>query len=283
MPAARYSKRHLSPDGRWRVCRAGKQACKFEHHRAGSEFAYLRAPATSHAPKRHDSAALTFALKGENIANWYEVDAVLDADGEEVADELRVAPEGYSGKWCTACGAYLTLAAAAEVDEQDRLDCPNCEEELRLNSLPTDLRADQLRFTSAAAVRKAHWFHVSERENWDGATKAAGVVTHLGSREAALERMAQLVLQGAAGKQFYLHEVTLSSKTRVKAGIWHDQVHWPEEVGSFGNDGTGRGELGVGEGQVQRYMNQYEGPGTVSLLADPGTYTLITSAPIPAR
>lgn len=274
MSAPRYQKRHLSKDGIWRVCRASVRECGFEKHRAGSEFSHLRTmTANGHSVKRSSSAELSFELLGNSVADWAPM-------SDESDGPLRVAPEGMSGKWCEVCGAYLTSVALSEVASDDTLDCPNCEETLRVNEMPVDFCADQLRFTDDDVVRSSHWFHVSANPNWDAATKAGKVVTHLGSKLAAMERMAQLLAQGMSGnKRFYLHEVVLDSTVEVKPGIWNDQVDWPKEVGitHFEEDG----EVGVHRSEVLRYMNSYEAPGTVSLMADPGSYRLIASATLP--
>ena len=272
MPAPRYQKRHLSNDGIWRVCRASTRGCGLSQHRSGAQFSHLRAMSAKGRPiKRSDSSVLPFELLGHSVADW-----------SPFADEsdVRLAPDGLSGKWCGACGAYLTSLALSEVSEHDMLDCPNCESELLVNELPVDFCEDQVRFLNDSEVLSSHWFHISERANWDAGTKADGVVTHLGSKHAAMERMAQLIAQkGTNGKQFYLHEIVLDQAVQVKPGIWNDQVGWPEEVGKIREDVDGG--VGVRKGEVLRYMNFYEGPGTVSIMADPNAYTLLASAPIP--
>lgn len=197
---------------------------------------------------------------------------------------MRLAPEGSAGKYCSKCDRYLTIKQWRKVDEADSLRCPHCRARLLGNELSSDFRAEDLRFLKDDEVRSNHWFHISAHVNWDGDTKAKGLFVHLGSKEAALERLWQLRAQNTHWEtaeqtpQFYLHEVKLGEKTKIAPGVYNDQVHlWPESS----RDRSTRVKVSLtGQGAL-RYMNEYEGPGTVSLLAKPNSYQLVASVAIP--
>jgi hypothetical protein len=260
---------HLSPDGIWRRCTAFKIACTYERRESPTESARgdsLPAPTRTYG----QSAELDLPLAWGSI-KWN------DPARKRV---LHVAPIDTSPYSCKTCGTYASKAqeAALGKDMHESFTCLGCGRELWLAAMALDLRGSEAKLLSEVAVRNARWYHISPREDWDEGTKVQQVMTHLGSKEAALDRLRQVMRAPIAPATYYLYEVALKLEAPVLPELVVDQLgSWPEQ-----SNETGHGKHWyLQAGGVSRYMNQYEEPGTISLLADPESYEVVNRLEIP--
>jgi len=270
------SRHHRSPDGVWRPCGANLAACPYGQadHLTAEEWSERQ----QHKPgyRHHENApmpAFDF-VRGPN-------------NNSRTSKALRIAPTGFTGKYCEWCDHYLTRGVLDGVDEFDIVQCPACDECIEVNDQPVDIREGEMKYINDSVVRDSHWFHITTHANWIEGTQSAGVMTHLGSRESAMDRLNHLVFRDAEKtatqeeQHYYLYEVALKPKVGITPGIMRDQVtSWPKKIADIKEL---RFKDFFKKGHVTRYMNIYEGPGTVSLLADPTSYTLVARETIPLR
>jgi hypothetical protein len=295
---------HRSLDGVWRVCEAETPAScgiKGGVHLSDADYNYLQTsmafkksiekakdaelraaapkrPRVKYSPSRKDMPLAPIQLDMGPANEWFKSHASVGI--REIDTRLHVAPEGYSGKFCD-CGTYFKQDDFENASRWGELPCPSCGKLNMENGMLSDLCSSELKYLDDETVRTAHWFHVTERADWAEGTKAEGIITHLGSREAAHHRLAHIVSNGEAeSEQFYVYEVRLKPQAPIAGGLLKDQgTMWPEDTTEIGMADSKYPYLQ--HGGVARYLNEYEGPGTVSLVADPDSYEIVGRAAVP--
>jgi len=196
--------------------------------------------------------------------------------------KVKVAPEGISGVYCHSCGKYLPNDFTEKIlngSSRDKNRCPHCKAITTIETAGVDIRASEAKYLQESEVRKASWFHVTTNPNWhSGMSSKNGGETplvHIGSREAALDRMRDMRKWQNDGSQWYLYELKVNPESTVNNGVFEDENDFcPSTVQAARNsdyDGSG----------VNRYLNVFEGPGTISLVANPRALRQVARVEIP--
>lgn len=119
-------------------------------------------------------------------------------------------------------------------------------------------------------VKKQTWFHATYMEDWAteiiSSENAAGLVVHLGTKDAAKERAADTLMED----EYYLYEVTLNSDVIVSDSIMSDDNHWPELMSEVHGDDHPEFQ----GADAVRYVNRYEAPGSISLAVNANLITV---------
>jgi hypothetical protein len=229
-------KRHKSPKtGKWEKCRTDR--CPYGDI-SGEAFKTLKpvitvaqVPVAAHL----HLSVIDYPADGLNRYRGKGTYEVVRAP-----KELRVAPKGYTGASCDSCGSYLPegyMVAAQPPRDYGfytglkSVPCPNpkCAEQVSpvyhrdLGVAATDAKY----FTDDVAVRRAHWFHVTTRENWlEDATESGpngeAALVHVGSRAAALDRLRTLDREGS--ETYYLYEVEVDAATPINPHVMDDAI-----------------------------------------------------------
>jgi len=189
------------------------------------------------------------------------------ARGAEPVD-LQTAPsDDRTGLFCLECKRYL------KNDETiPRVHCAKCgKANLRLFLLPADLAL--INATTVAQVTSRSWWHFTTRASWP---PAENKLVHLGSLPAAIARVSNGQhklepphLNGTAVTALYFHKVSISSTELLT------------EVTVEGQSSTIREDEALSSGQLLRYVNFYEAPGSVSLLLRSSDVEVVDTIPIP--
>lgn len=289
------TKYHKSPKtGKWSVCVA--KSCPYgDIPDAAHEL--LQRPLVT-----RDARTLPKLSVAEVEYNIVKHSVALDKHA------YAVAPEGVSAVSCYSCGTYLPTGYWEAVDReqvQAKLDgtmdllgqipCPNpkCHHEVHSENWNVDVLHAEAKYWSADEVRKSHWFHVTARKNWlEKAQSGLGVdeeegevlglsFVHVGSKEAAMHRLRDLVVENrqrtSKPSTYYLYEVKLAPETPVNPHVLEDVIDgWPEVIVPEPKpdaDVHGRVDWKIQQQYqpdgVSAYVNRYEAPGTVSLIANP--------------
>lgn len=159
-----------------------------------------------------------------------------------------IPPYGVS---CSVCGerAPMDQVRALIANEYARCGCGEryLLDEARIKVVPG---TESHRFTDPKEVTKAVWYHATKQEDWlEGADDFD---VHVGVEAAAFDRaLSILAPHSASAKPFYIYEVTVDEDATVDSEI-------SAETENYGINGSG-------DGEVIRYVNRYEAPGTISL------------------
>lgn len=203
--------------------------------------------------------------------------------------EMLVA-EGNQTQYCPHCGNAFTESMEQELWEGHRTECSVCSEELAWDksrpsntksrrSLPpyeVRVRPDQVKFlTDHSAVLKARWFHTTSSVNWLESVREDNVQVHLGSESAALGRGVDLKGTNKYDPEPVIYELRLKDGARVDPRIFEDENNWDEE-GFDGKYGGAAEPAPYSRTKVNRYVNEWEAPGQVSLLVHPSLIEVVS-------
>lgn len=203
--------------------------------------------------------------------------------------EYIVSTTDNAGWACDDCGWECPDRRVLQAQKRKtQIRCGGCRQLVPVECERWDVRfrKEHLPFLDVDNVRNATWFHATDVVDWweqlpagvdtyftaDGRsiesvapTEEGDLMVHIGTRDAALDRaLAQSTLD------IWLHEVRLRPDTDIRDGVWEDEVtSFPERSGHC----TSGPWLGDG---VTRYLNRYEMPGSVSLLANPRNLELVS-------
>jgi len=141
-------------------------------------------------------------------------------------------------------------------------ECLGCGREIATAVMGIKVHPDSQKFLNASAVRSSLWHHATYRSNWyvglDEYSREAGedILIHLGTREASLDRARTLL-----GKTLYT--VKINPEATISPYVVEDDNTWPEGTGDLSVEGW-NGYFG----DVTRYVNRYEMPGSISLIVN---------------
>jgi len=151
------------------------------------------------------------------------------------------------------------------------------------------VRHDAAKFFNVDTVRKTRWFHATDNPNWFEEIRNGGnvksdyygqgdVMVHLGIKDSALARAEQrhdefISCYGVEIPQWYLYEVELKTDIEIFPEMQDDEDGFPsnsaapEDMYTDGFEWSPQG--------VTRYVNAFEQPGSISLLANAHTFNLV--------
>ena len=264
---------HLSPKTRdYALCTAKAGNCAYSSKNHISDEGY-KALKSGKAFDRENNSSEEVKLKG------------YEASRE---DSLKVAPEGLTGVWCFNCKKYFSndfTQKLLDADSKVENRCPNCNDRVALEDSGVDIRSNEAKFLDVKAVRDASWFHVTTTEDWLDKMEDKGIdyeedmpLLHIGSREAAMDRLRDLMRwrdTSRDGATWYLYELKVKPEAKIQQGIFADEN---DDCPSTAGDAEGTTYDGNG---VNRYVNTYEAPGTVSLVANPKALNQVQCVVIP--
>lgn len=102
-------------------------------------------------------------------------------------------------------------------------------------------------------IAQTTWFHVAKSAEWN---EALGSVIHVGTHQSAMDRSRDIVLSDNYSLPLYLYEVTIHPLAAIDPVVFPDMVEAWNDVNQYRT------------GDVTRYINSYEDPGSISLLVN---------------
>jgi hypothetical protein len=241
----------------WERCRADKKPCRYADHRGGDDL--------------EKQKLLSQIIK----ANLPETVKLTALDGEK--GSKRIKKPGTTGKRCRNCNAMLTQANVDELYDntkpmEDRTtNCPSCSTGCLWyefnGSAPyhVDINPEEAHLLlDENAVRETRWYHSSTSENWAESVETAGVLIHAGTLSAAHDRMNDLIGQNPqtdrTHKTHYLYEMKIKPGSALNKNILFDDNNFPSNPNE-------ENEADLNAKTVSRYVNEWENPGSVSLIS----------------
>jgi hypothetical protein len=147
------------------------------------------------------------------------------------------------------------------------------------------VRHDAAKFLKENTVRQHTWFHATDDSDWYQNISSGGrvdrprhgegdVMVHLGMEASAYARAQQLYAEFAGYEvlipEWFLYEVKLVDDAVIFPELQDDEDDFPER-----SVDTTSEYLEWEPNGVTRYLNAYEQPGSISLLANPKSFTVL--------
>jgi len=177
---------------------------------------------------------------------------------------------GLSAYRCINCGKHLSKSLEQKLLSEYFADCNNCGLTQWASDLDVSVLPTYQKFLRASEVKRVSWWHATTTKDWYGALSESEVKTgdapyvHLGSFESACS-LADL--KHSAGMTWYINRVQLKPSAHVARAVFDDRNYWPidsEDLDEF-----------PGFGQITRYVNRYEIVGSISLIADYRSFSVV--------
>lgn len=272
---------HITQTGEIAVCKAVKKACPLGGaHGTREELEQVLAE-TYAADASISKAAHKYALpeseplsKSNDYQHWNELDEKLGVFVYKGKPFVR-SDSSMSQYYCFACNTRLPKSDK-HAKAQWMVKCPNCKRECFDSLVGTTLLESSEKFFHEEAVREAVWYHYTENDEWESyldPKNPESKLMHFGTKQAAMER--KLHTGKGGGK---LYEIRLKPEAKIAPKVLEDDP--------FNDDGApllstpqkdSRGLLMSG---VTRYVNFYEEPGSMSLMANPKTFDVVNVSSI---
>lgn len=203
----------------------------------------------------------TDLLQGE-LEFWKSLDANLGVIYRNGCFFVMGDP-AYSPYYCSTCYTRLPksdLYTAATW----RIDCPGCGESIEDMFVGIALKVEDEPLLEKSEVHNRFWYHYTSRDDWeDQLNDGTSRLIHLGNQTAAIERERELRGQGENQRVF---KIRVKPSAPVLTKIYDED---PQEIDEF------KKAENVDEPALIRYLNHYEDPGSISLLADAKTLEIV--------
>lgn len=167
---------------------------------------------------------------------------------------------GLSALRCPGCKAHLDQA-----EESDLLTSyymtHTCGKYFGAEDADLTVRPDYQKYMNIRSTRQEiFWYHASDLPDWD--TKILRyddpLMVHIGSKHSALDRARYV---GA----HYLYKLQLKKEYKISPTVVDDYNYWPDHLSETKVPGENYDFSKFSD--ITRYVNRYEIPGSVSLLA----------------
>lgn len=165
---------------------------------------------------------------------------------------------------CPRCETLLTVAQTISVQKWwPNVKCRECNNLLDIYSVKVDLLPSCERFLTDETVLKTQWHHSTYRKDWhnDVLNSPEYPIVHLGTYQAA-EARARDIQDRPVWEMKYRFVVRLKKDATIDPEVLEDVDEWDDSAALYNYD-------------VTRYVNRFESPGSVSLLAKPDAFTVI--------
>jgi hypothetical protein len=268
---------HIAKSGEMAVCRAKVKACPLggPHGTRAELEAVLEAEYVPKPLKRNDyslppSEPIPAGMLADEEEFWQ---ATRENLGGFVYKGLMFVPsskdESLSQYYCLKCSHRLPKD---DVQSQPtwKMPCPTCGVNCDDGLVGVTLQPKTEPVFHKAPVLEADWYHYTTNENWSDFVKEGNPdarVVHLGSKEAALDR--KLATGDKAGR---LYKLRLKQDAVIADHVLDDDPFNDEDAPLISRTDDTRKVLVSG---VTRYLNYYEDPGSMSLIANPQAFEIV--------
>lgn len=283
---------HMSPvTGKKEICNAKEGGCKYKDFTVLTvDDAVESKDLNSYLNAREAAATLVDIPKGDPKIEYGEMEVEFWDDirkdfrtycsGES---EIILAEPGNPSEFCYDCHHPLTDESLTG----GKTPCPGCGGLNQRGLVGVSLSYEDQKFLNTEVTRTARWYHTSNYPNWDEAMVNANGDTslvHLGTLDAALHR-ARVVNNTMHYDNYYdgksyLYEVELAEDIDISSTV-HDEDRFNNSTIPTGNsDPEDKQHRGYALNGATRYVNHHEAPGSMSLLANPTKFKILSKQAI---
>lgn len=149
--------------------------------------------------------------------------------------------------------------------------CPTPECAGYITDVDLLVRHDSKEFLNVGGCFDATWYHATDRGfQWRSKLMMPdefGEITfaHMGTFDAAMDRYRQTNYSWLA-KEFVMHEIKILDHAEFYPAVGEDRLTWEMNIPPHKSPPP-----------ITRYLNRYESPGSISLLADPRLFEVVKS------
>lgn len=262
---------HRTRAGKLAPCGARSRPCPLADHFSQLQYDDLRL--IEEAAERKAKAAAKAAKL--DAAKQYP----LHAPNQKKV--VRVAPATKSGFRCPRCDRYMARGFGDSGLTIRGFRCPSCSLEAGIEEWEIDIQADNAKYLDDEVAAKSKWYHITEDPEWGEKMAAfeAGDPTapavHVGTKATSL-RHSELRQFRSSGK--HLFEIKLREGISFSPHLQEDVDYgWPNTVADFTSKDFPHAptfeEQGFAADGATRYLNRFEGAGTISLLLAPHLFS----------
>lgn len=189
----------------------------------------------------------------------------------------RLSGRGFSALRCDTCGHHLTKKEERLLIQEYILsdDTSSCGHDIYADDVIVSVLPEYQHLMNLRTARNTDtvWYHTSANENWPTPIQGLGwgrvtdgeFVAHVGTLQAALDRCSY---SERTFQPTFLYHLKLSAKARWSPKILLDENYWPTSVPELKRAPEFFGD-------VTRYVNRYEDPGSISLLVRTGIIEVV--------
>ena len=201
---------------------------------------------------------------------------LFNALGKGKDSQIRVSKQGELPVRCKKCGDALTQKVYDELNEVTFgyvANCSHCGNPMKWGELTppyiVDVDDKEAKFLyDDKAVMETSWYHITTSDNWHEQVLTSNVFVHLGTKQAALDRLIVLKqYDWLDGSNYKIYEIGFNNKVNVSENIFSDDNQWPVDLSEGKNNACSAHK-------VNRYVNEWEAPGSVSLIVSPKLFTV---------
>ncbi len=256
-------RQHFNDNNEWVTCSASVRNCKYQHRVVPD---VLR-------------AQIVDKLGGQTP---YTYEPVTLKSFKNTTTVLSVQEPGVTGKRCRKCGESFSIKFLKKVDQLKPGQSVSCkcghvltwDNAVEAPYVVDINRKDYGLVVNADEVLSRPWFHSTSNPNWwkdVNAPENKGLFVHTGSRDAAEDRLSHVLeWSNDPNEEMYIFELEIRPGTKVQDDVMWDENRWPDTV----KDNKSSTVTPIAPQGVTRYVNQWENPGEVSLIASPGNYVV---------
>jgi predicted RNA-binding Zn-ribbon protein involved in translation (DUF1610 family) len=199
---------------------------------------------------------------------------------EETIGGWEIAPEGHTGYGCPFCGTFYTEEQRDAHQDSRSGECIECGNKFESGDALIGVTQEALPFFDDQNVRDSDWYHATVIDDWhgevirgigDGSDEGESAMVHLGTLQAALDRMKFVNDFQNSGQVLHwrVHKIRLEPNIPIHSVVIDDDHAEPKTVYQADDrddyDGDG----------ATRYVNRYESEGTISLTVNPNALDVI--------
>lgn len=172
--------------------------------------------------------------------------------------ELLVSSRPGRALTCGYCGKYLSREQVDEFHTYLAARCRNCDRVLFEKHINPHILKSSQKYLDSEEVLSANWWHSTRKKNWHKVVPDDATV-HLGTYHSARHRGQHTEVNKT--HPLYLYKVRLKDGVQVNKSIYRDK-----------SDNSRK----AGKGKTTRYVNIFESPGSISIIARMGDLEVVS-------
>lgn len=185
---------------------------------------------------------------------------------------LKCIPENVSAAQCQKCGTFYPEVYHPDAYGTCRVtQCFRCGEEYSYPEARTLVRPYDYECLDEMVTLSRTWYHATSNHEWDSDIKNLDrvLLVHLGSKASAMTRA--MDYRRFTDTKVHLFAVNLTDQSTLYPHFVEDRNEWPDYM-----DELSHWKIPEKKGSnTFRYVNDYEHPGAVSLLASVQAFEVV--------
>lgn len=165
--------------------------------------------------------------------------------------ELTMASKRGRSLTCGHCGRYLSREEVETFHTFLSTECRGCKRSLYEKHINPHILKSSHRYLDPDVVLQSNWWHSTRKENWHDVVPG-DVTVHVGTHHAARQRAKHTGAPAIRNSPVFLYKLRLKPNVKVNKSVYRD---------------TSDNSRNAGKNRVTRYVNIYESPGSMSLIA----------------